>query len=629
MTFRQFAIRNVQRNYKAYLAYFLSCTFSILVFFLFAVNLFHPRIGASFTSGPVWLVMSAGEAAIAVFSLLFVLYSVGTFLKTRSQEFGLLTMLGATRKQLNRLISLENLIIGLAALAVGIAVGLFLSKYFLMVASAILEIPELEFYVPVKAMLLTIAGFLVMFLLISRLAPLAVRSREIIELLRGNRKPKEPPKASVLLSGLGLLLIAAGYAIVVKQMAIPFDLGVIAALVSAGTYLLYSQASVFALKRLTAVPAFFFRKTNLIWISDLAYRMKDNARLLFVVTITCTVSFSTMAAFYSIYENTDEEYAKSYPMPFNYFSYVSDVQRENHLSLMASALEVEGLAYREVSVPFLEFDSGSRQRNGVISAEGYNRLAGLLNREPVQVGAGEAVEVSVWSNKADTRIEVRDGDTAELGAVSLRLSGAVQDNVFPEGSFGRLFVVSDDDFAAMAESAGNEGVYYGFSVPDWTGAWRAAERISAQIEPDFDAFKYRSSPDWYKKDQLTYKLVLFVGAFISVVFFIAAGSFIYFRFYTDVQEEKVKFRNLRKIGMTVREAKKIATVQLAILFFIPFVVAMLHSVFALQTLQTRMSASLGGSAAAVLASFFAALIVFFLMLRSRYVSNLLEDGRAN
>jgi len=624
VTFRQFAIKNVQRNYKAYLAYFLSCTFSILVFFLFAVNLFHPRVGERFTSGPVYLVMSAGEVAIAVFSFLFILYSVGTFLRTRSHEFGLLTMLGATRKQLNRLISLENLIIGLAAMATGIAVGLFLSKYFLMFASMILEIPELEFYMPVKAMLFTVVGFLVMFLVISRMAPFAVRSKEIIELLKGNRKPKTPPKASVLLSMAGLLLIAAGYTIVVKQLAIPFDLGVIAVLVSAGTYLFYAQLSVFVLRRLSSLPALFFRKTNLVWISDLVYRMKDNARLLFVVTITCTVSFSTMAAFFSIFQSVDEEYAKSYPIPFSYFSYSSDAQRENHLSLITSALEEEGLSYETVSIPFVEMDSGSIQNPAAISAEGYNRLAAVLNREPVQVQSGEAVEVSIWTNKADTRIEFRNRETVVFGGVTLRLVGVVQDNIFPEGSFARLLVISDADFANMTGSALKEGIYYGYFVRDWTEAAAAAENIRAQIEMDFTAFKYRSSPDWYKKDQLTYKLILFVGTFISIVFFIAAGSFIYFRFYTDVQEEKVKYRNLRKIGMTVREVKKITTIQLAILFFIPFLVATLHSVFALQTLQTRMSASLGGSASVVLVFFFAALILYFLLLRSRYLRSVLE-----
>ncbi|GKU77265.1 FtsX-like permease family protein [Paenibacillus sp. L3-i20] len=625
MTFRQFAIKNVQRNYKAYLAYFLSSTLSILVFFLFAVNLFHPMIGESFTSGPVHSVLSAGEVAISIFSLLFILYSVGTFLKTRSGEFGLLTMLGATRKQLNRLISLENIIIGLAAMVTGITTGLFLSKYFLMFASMILEVPELEFYIPVKAILFTIICFLIIFVLISSLAPFAVRSKEIIELLKGNRKPKEPPKASIWLSIAALILIGAGYIIVVLQMAIPFDLGVIAILVSAGTYLFYSQLSVFALKRLATLPTLFFRKTNLIWISDLVYRMKDNARLLFVVTLTCTVSFTTMAAFFSIYQTVDEEYAKSFPIPFSYFSYSSDVQRESNLSLITSKLDEEELSYQTVSVPFLEFDNGSRQKTAALSTQDYNRLAQLLNRKQLQLKPGEVIEVSIWTSKADTHITIKENETVNLGSDTLRIIGVVQDNIFPEGSFGNLYILNDLDFEKQG-SILNKGVYYGYAVPDWTEASTAAEKIDAQMGTDFTAFMYRSSPDWYKTDQLTYKLILFVGSFISIVFFIAAGSFIYFRFYTDVQEEKVKYRNLRKIGMTIREVKKIVTVQLAILFFIPFLIAALHSVFALQTLQARMSASLGSSASIILIFFFAALSIYFLLLRSRYMRSLLEEA---
>lgn len=624
MTFLQFAIKNVQRNYKAYLAYFLSSTFSILVFFLFAVNLFHPMIGGNFTSGPVHSVLVTGEVAISIFSLLFILYSVGNFLKMRSGEFGLLTILGATRKQLNRLISLENIIIGLAAMVTGITTGLFLSKYFLMFASMILEVPELEFYMPVKAILFTITCFIIIFVLISMLAPFAVRSKEIIELLKGNRKPKEPPKASIWLSIAGLILIAAGYIIVVLEMDIPFDYGVIAILVSAGTYLFYSQLSVFTLMRLTSLPTLFFRKTNLLWISDLVYRMKDNARLLFIITITCALSFTTMATFFSIYQTVDEEYAKSYPIPFNYFSYSSDVQRENNLSIISSELDEKGLSYSTISVPFLEFDSDSSQKTGALSIQGYNRLAELLNREPLQLKSGEAIEVSTWTNKANSRITIRENETVHLGSDTLRLIGVVLDNIFPEGTYSNLYVLNDTDFENQ-DAVLNKGIYYGYSVPDWTEASTAAEKIFAQIGNDNNAFTYRSSPDWYQTDQLTYKLILFVGSFISIVFFIAAGSFIYFRFYTDVQEEKGKYRNLRKIGMTIREVKKIITVQLAILFFIPILLATLHSVFALQMLQRVVSTPIVSSASIILIFFLVAWSIYFLLLRSRYLRSLLEE----
>ena len=44
MNFRQFAINNVVRNKRIYLAHFLSSTFSVMIFFTYALLLFHPDL---------------------------------------------------------------------------------------------------------------------------------------------------------------------------------------------------------------------------------------------------------------------------------------------------------------------------------------------------------------------------------------------------------------------------------------------------------------------------------------------------------------------------------------------------------------------------------------------------------
>ena len=129
MTLLQFAFNNVKRNTRVYLAYFLSSVFTIMVFFAFAVNLFHPVI-ASKRGGAVELIIGQTEMAILVFSFLFVLISVSAFLKVRSKEFGILMILGMTKKQLSLLVFLENMIIGCLAIIVGIALGLVFSKLF-------------------------------------------------------------------------------------------------------------------------------------------------------------------------------------------------------------------------------------------------------------------------------------------------------------------------------------------------------------------------------------------------------------------------------------------------------------------------------------------------------------------
>ncbi|WP_429782110.1 hypothetical protein, partial [Bacillus tropicus] len=42
MTFRQFAFNNIFRNKRTYAGHFLSSAFSIMIFFTYALLLFHP-----------------------------------------------------------------------------------------------------------------------------------------------------------------------------------------------------------------------------------------------------------------------------------------------------------------------------------------------------------------------------------------------------------------------------------------------------------------------------------------------------------------------------------------------------------------------------------------------------------
>src|SRR5690625_5893183 len=62
---------------------------------------------------------------------------------------------------------------------------------------------------------------------------------------------------------------------------------------------------------------------------------------------------------------------------------------------------------------------------------------------------------------------------------------------------------------------------------------------------------------------------MFVGLFIGIVFFVSAGSFLYFRLYMDLDDDKQKFSSIAKMGLTDRELGKVIHQQTAILFFAP------------------------------------------------------------
>ena len=92
MNMRQFATNNVLRNKRTYLAHFLSSAFSVMIFFIYAMLLFHPDLQGELkaTSPMIASLGSMGiktaQVIIFIFSFFFLLYSVSAFLKLRKKS---------------------------------------------------------------------------------------------------------------------------------------------------------------------------------------------------------------------------------------------------------------------------------------------------------------------------------------------------------------------------------------------------------------------------------------------------------------------------------------------------------------------------------------------------------------
>lgn len=120
-------------------------------------------------------------------------------------------------------------------------------------------------------------------------------------------------------------------------------------------------------------------------------------------------------------------------------------------------------------------------------------------------------------------------------------------------------------------------------------------------------------------------LSLFIGLFIAIIFFMVARSFLYFRLFADLYEERKKYTSLAKIGLSEKEMVKNATIQMALLFFMPFLLAIIETGFALHVLQRE-----GGyfyvfqSGVATILGFLALQMIYFIVMRSSFIKNLKE-----
>lgn len=618
MTFRQFAFNNVTRNKRLYAAYFLSSMFTVMVFFTFAIFAFHPVLSGDDMNSSVQQGMNIASGIIYVFSFFFVLYSMSSFLQSRKKEFGLLMMQGMSLRQIRSMVFLENMLIGLFATLGGITFGLIFAKAILMFAENVLVLENsLNFYIPLEAILLTFVSFVVLFFFISLFVSFILRSRKLIDLIKGDKKSKGEPKATILLTVLAVLLLGTGYAValIAEGMLVLTVMLPVIIVVSIGTYLLFTQLSVYLIRRLKRNEKIFWQKTNMILFSDLAFRMKDNARTFFMVAMVSTVAFSAIGTLFGFQTLLTSNTKITNPNTFSFMAYEKDIE-EQSITLINQALKEENMKADAAKMNYSQFEI-DQQWTLIAKESDFNRFAVLIGEQKIDVPDGEmyivefdGIEFGQSEELLNQSIQLNTGE-------NLKADEVIYSRALP--ATDSYYVVSDNDYKKLPapEDVVN---YYAWQVTDGEeSVFEASEKLNEQLPPYFNSVEY----DVYQINK-SYGPIMFVGLFIGIVFFISAGSFLYFRLYSDLDEDKQKLKSIAKMGLTEKELKTVLTRQTAILFFTPIIVALIHGAVALTALSHMFYYNLFKESVIVLGIFLIIQVIYFFVVRYFYTKQIKE-----
>lgn len=645
MTFWQFAFKNVTRNARAYFAYFVSSAFSIAIFFSFAVYLFHPKLHMTDVNVALNILMTISEVVIVFFSFFFLLYSIGTFLKVRKRQFGILTVLGISQKQLKRLIFLENMLIGMLSIFFGIQLGLVFSQFFLLVTAKITHVPGLYLYWPTGAIILTIVIFLGLFILVSSFTPMLIRTRKAVRLLKEGKQQKER-KASVLISLFGATCLITGYVLAANPlyfMSLGDIIGllyavssifVIPSLISAGTYFFFSQISFLLIRILKTRRKFYMKRINMLWISDLAARIRTNINMLFIVAMLSTLAFTMITFLYGIGKFTKFDEIRKNPFPFTYLSHTENTLADEHLNWLEQKFNEEHFTYTKFKTDIYGVSSAedNTQLYYAIKQSDYNVLAKALNWETLTVNKNESyILMTDLDDQVIGTLHNKDKKntlTLTQNNLQLQVKEYKSYNPFPNRLIYQLLILSDENVEALSTVSKQMSVY-NFKVNDWEKAHNIGSAFTTKIYNESEAIKAEHPPfhaseasDSLYKAKLNVASFFLIGTFLGVIFFIGAGSVLYFRMYTDLTNEQEKYVTITKIGLTEAEMKRSATIQLAILFFVPYIMASIHTMFATKMLQEVLNLSFFAEITVVLMIFGTVEILFFLLIRSFYMQKL-------
>ncbi len=637
MTFRQFAYRNVVRNRRIYAAFFMASVFSVMVFFLYSMLLFHPAIEDRFVQEFAVLGMGIAELILYVFTVFFLFYSMRAFLQARSKEFGVLLHLGMEKRQLNRLIFMETMLIGVGSIGMGTGLGFVFSKFFFMIVREIVMLPTLPLYLSWQPFALTIGAFLSLFILISFIAPVFIKTGKVIDLIRGENEETYEYPVSRVRGYLGVLLLVISYALATltsNELVIRLFI-LLPPLATLGTYYFFTDTVPLFMQKLKLSRKVYWKNYRLLSISFGMIRLRENARMFFIVTIVSTIAFMSVGTLASL-TSFASQYREMNPLGLVYISTLQNEQEDKHIAQLEEELKEEGLAYSLTKLQIItQHSSFSESAVSILNHKDVNQLAGELGYPPIHLEKGEALFLPPTNSSYQNLNERIVITKLKESDVDLKIDGAYPYHLFPSYSVGRNVIIlnSLDYRQVQLNLMGKETSalnYYAFHVPQW----QKTKEIGLSIHDTVaETFLIESSGNLeyafdnpglsYSIIRMTFSLLLFIGLLLAGVFFLATGSFIYFQLYTTLEQDRKRFETLRRLGLTELELKKIINRQLIPQFFFPWGVALLHSSFAFLSLQVIWDAlaeiSIVKELSIVLIGFTILQLMYFHLIRWRYL----------
>lgn len=559
-------------------------------------------------------ILSLGIYVITVFAVIFLFYTNSFLIKRRKREFGLFNILGMEKKHLSIVIALESMIVFLVSMVLGIGIGILLDKaFYLLIAKMLNASIALGFYISYQSIVNSIILFLIIFVLMYLFSLIQINLSNPIELLHGDQHGEKEPKTKWLLALIGLICLGTGYymSVSIQDPVTAFAFFMVAViLVVIGTYMLFTAGSIVILKLLRKNKRYYYKTNHFISVSNMIYRMKQNAVGLGNICILSTMVLVMLSTTISLWVGMNDIIETRFPRDITVsINSVDSNQALYTIDDMNNAIEQAGiqtedeLVYRTLSVS--AFNQGNTYTFGnenmslqdisnvvvlyFITLDDYNRTEGtnvsLAPDEVLVFPSGKQFDhktIDIASNTFKVK-GILDSIKADSN-----YSANLQNSMFVVvDSMDTLFMIDDLQKQAYGDNASYIHTSYDFNLSKSEGmsVKEATDALIANYPGDTTYMMVDTQEGNYEDLLSLYASFLFIGIFLSFLFIMATVLIMYYKQITEGYEDKKRFEIMQKVGLNKREVKKTINSQVLTVFFLPLVVAAIHIVFAFPMIE--------------------------------------------
>jgi putative ABC transport system permease protein len=559
-------------------------------------------------------------------------YSNKFFLRRRSKELGVYTMLGYRKSKIINLLALENIFVCTASFLLGIVLGALTHKGIVATTTKLLNLninnSEIPFFNTKSIAYSAIfVAAVIVFLIISN--TLTVRRITLLELVRYEKKAERRIKIRVLPAVLGAVTLLSGYLLAINitqgKESLWYKIGyspialLTALLIGLGTILSISSFLPWIMATAKKNKRTFFMPEKIITIPGFVYRIRTNAKTLIMLTLLMAATLtatSTIALtlYYPIaaveriipseiefrVENTAEidevrkiinEYSDNATITQTDIIYVPSTADKLPLEYSIGS-QKGGARFEKITrtpcfecmpesafAALLDAQGRLKEASDLLNLQNYE--CNLVKYTPNLDGNSEKGEIYTLQSTEEIPLKVKD--TTLLNPIGFA------------NSIGTL-IVSDEVYNKLAASNLPITHIVSLNGQELKGNNQLFNALSEILQ---ESPYLVSSSARVEEIIYTNSSTFLLLGFLVFLFFIATGSILFFNNITAVTETKSEFLILRRMGYDNKLIKRIIRNEVFAFFAIPLIIGILHSIFALICYKTMLMQNILGDSLAV------------------------------
>jgi len=635
------AYKNLKKNFSFYSLYFVSVAFVLMVFFSFISFAMNDIIMEKISSdGRVETMSKTVAVFVMAFVLFYMSYSNSFFLKRRTKELGIYSLLGYRKSSMLKLLTIENVVICLLSLLTGVILGAILHKGIIEVIIRVLKLQIETSAIPLfnyGAILFTLA-FVFAVLIVLFLSNLVVlRNSSVLNLVRMEKREEKKMKVRMSLSIVGLLFMVLGYILAfditrgVESLWKTIGFSPMALLtmltVVIGTIFFIHSFLPFSIHKLEQRKNWLYKEMNIIVLPNFKYKIRSKAKTLILLTLlaagTLSLFASTVLSIYYPVAATERIIPSAIEFPIEDKGTASKA-----IEIVKGTNNVENMKYSETTIiqimsssANLPFEYNVKEVSGfdLISESDYKELIELQNR-------GAKIEKLKDDEAILVKYRPEEGDPDKGNVYSLNLSAS--DNA--EVIIKETTLLNPIGFAnSIATLIISDTLYQKiktFGLPEKTimsidgQNMRDNKEVYENLEPLFKddpyfASSYQRNEVITQENSSTFLLI----AFVTIIFFVATGSILYFHNISSIMADKDDLMILNRMGYNNKMMKKIISKQILALFSIPYVLGITHSTFTIIAYKSALMDDLLGRNSAFILPVLVTVVIFTIVYIIYYV----------